>query len=192
MKLTSQVKFYVSAIPIALVISMIYSNWFGNYVNKNPRMSLNIHKSGWLEKRCAPWSTNKLEYGDMILWQERNDLKNLKISRIVAFGGDKVEIRDSVFYLNGEQMTQTEMLQTQTINLLRKDRDFLVFREHSQDFKFNIGVMPEELKFNHSFTVAPQLVLALEDYRDYANADRIANHVLEREQIKCVLKNITN
>jgi hypothetical protein len=190
MNFKSQLKFYTYSIPIAVVLFLIYWNWYGNYVNTDQRMSLNIHRTGWLEKECAPWSLRNLKYGDLILWREHNDLRTLRVSRIVAFAGDKVEIKNSVFFLNQERKTQPEIQEKKTIQILRRDREFTIFREHSKDFKFNIGVSDQENQFNFAITVDADRILALEDYRDYSSSEKIRARLIEKDQIKCFLKAI--
>lgn len=86
------------------------------------------------------------EYGDIVLFKNPDDRKVNYIKRVVALGGDTVEIKDGQLLINGNAL-ERERVGTKTVRMDKLEVEGDVFRESNGDARYQIFVSGQEKDF---------------------------------------------
>lgn len=129
-------------------------------------------------------TVNKLVYrhgkpgrGDVVLYKNPKNLMENQIKRIVALGGDTVEIKQGRLYINGQALKR-EQVEKMTLYIGRQQITGDIYWENNGDARYRIFVSSTESKLTkHAPDFGPMTVpdyhcFVLGDNRDYTQDSR--------------------
>ncbi|MCP3929097.1 MAG: signal peptidase I [Bacteroidetes bacterium] len=98
----------IASVVIVILVIAGYSIPFSGKAFKMASISMQpaINKGDRVFANFAYYSNNKVERGDIVVFKYPEDPKKLWIKRIIAFGGETVEIRDGNVLINSTAIDQ--------------------------------------------------------------------------------------
>ena len=85
------------------------------------------------------------KYGDVVLYKNPENRRGNRIKRVVAIGGDTVEIKDGQLLINGNVL-EREQIGTKTIRMGANEVEGTVFWEHSGNARYKIFVSEQKIE----------------------------------------------
>ena len=110
-KKASELIAWIRDIAIAIIIALVISRFITPTIVQEHSMDDTLHNNDYLILWKMAYVFGEPDYGDIVVF--RSDLLNEKgenkllIKRVVAKGGDTIELHDGYVYRNGQQLTET-------------------------------------------------------------------------------------
>lgn len=93
--------------------------------------------------RKMDYNYHNPEYGDVVLFKDPANRKINNIKRVVALGGDTVEIKEGQLLINGNAL-EREQIGTQTVRMDKLEVEGGIFRESNGDARYQIFVSGQQ------------------------------------------------
>lgn len=91
------------------------------------------------------YNQNNPEYGDVVLYKNPEDRRGSRIKRVVALGGDTVEIRDGQLLINGNTL-ERERVGTKTLRMGKHIVEGDIYWENNGNSRYQIFVSEQEIE----------------------------------------------
>lgn len=115
----------------------------GNYHIPKNTMAPTIMSGGRAFSNNLAYDHNNPEYGDVILFKNPRNRKMNYIKRVVALGGDTVEMKDGLLMVNGNVL-EREPVGTKTLWMNKKQVEGEVFWETNRNARYQVFVSEQE------------------------------------------------
>jgi len=129
------------------------------------------------------WKNNKPERGDVIVFRYPKNLSLDYIKRVIGVPGDRIEYRNKVVYINGEEMEQVDLGQ-----YYGEGRDSVMSgseekQENLISMTHNMLINDRRYAVDNAWTVPDGHYFVMGDNRDNSNDSRVWGMVPERNLV---------
>ena len=151
-KKKSQLRDWIESIVIAVIIATVMKGFIIDTIQVDgSSMVPTLHHRERLLVNKIGYAFGEIKRGDIVIFQYPADLSLTYVKRIIAVGGDTVEIKDNRLYLNG-QVLEEPYIMDNILNDYRKTRvpenKFFVMgdnRNYSKDSRYSdVGFVPRK------------------------------------------------
>lgn len=146
-----EVKDWIKSIALAIVLAfLIHYFIIEPYKVEGPSMLPTLMQDDRVMVNKFIYRFHPPQRGDVLVFQYPLDPSRDFIKRVIAIGGDTIEVNNGQVYVNGQQLTEPYILETTKgsypLKTVPEGHYFVMGddRNNSEDSRFSVGFLPSQ------------------------------------------------